>query len=145
MAAPEPLGIFSGWGAFDDREGRKCYAIGQPFNLPDRLEPLAFASVSYWPGRGAGPQLHVRLSREKRAGSAVILRIGSRIFQLRGAGTDAWAANAAADRQIAEAMRTGLEMAVETRSTRGSRIRERYQLRGAASAIDAAAIACRPR
>ena len=39
-------------------------------------------------------------------------------------------------------MRTGIEMSVETRSTRGALVRDQYRLRGAATAMDAAAIAC---
>ena len=43
------------------------------------------------------------------------------------------------------AMRTGIEMIVETRSARGALMRDHYRLRGAATAMDAAAIACRRR
>ena len=39
-------------------------------------------------------------------------------------------------------MRTGLALVVETRSTQGLIVRDLYRLRGAATAIDAAAIAC---
>jgi hypothetical protein len=39
-------------------------------------------------------------------------------------------------------MRTGIEMSVETRSASGALVRDSYRLRGAATAIDAAAIAC---
>jgi hypothetical protein len=39
-------------------------------------------------------------------------------------------------------MRSGLEMTVETRNVRGGVMRDSYQLRGAATALDAAAIAC---
>jgi hypothetical protein len=42
-------------------------------------------------------------------------------------------------------MRTGMEMAVETRSTEGLLVRDHYHLRGAATAMDAAAVACVPR
>jgi len=135
-------GIFFGWGAFRDERPERCFAIGMPHNLPDRLKGRAFASFGYWPGRADSGQFHLRLAREKREGSAVILRIGERIFQLRGRGADAWAPDASIDRAIAAAMRTGVEMIVDTRAPNGGRIRERYHLKGAASAIDAAAIAC---
>ncbi len=39
-------------------------------------------------------------------------------------------------------MRTGIDLVVETRTTRGLMVRDRYRLRGAATAMDAAAIAC---
>ena len=83
-----------------------------------------------------------RLSRQKRPGSAVLLRIDDRTFQLAGGGINAWAPNVRADAEIVRAIRTGVSMRVETRSSRGTLVRDFYQLRGAATAIDAAAIAC---
>lgn len=137
-AAPQSLGAFGGWGAF--RDGGRCYAIAQPVQAPQGTQP--FASVGVWPGRGS--QLNIRLSREQRAGSAVLLRVDGRTFQLLGAGRDAWAPDPGADAEIQTAMRTGVDMVVETRATGGLRIRDQYALRGAATAMDAAAIACAP-
>ena len=42
-------------------------------------------------------------------------------------------------------MRTGLEMTVETRSMRGSLVRDRYGRLRRATAIDATAVACAKR
>lgn len=139
MAEPQTLGIFGGWGAF--REGPRCYAIAQPAQVPAGAQ--AFASVGVWPGRGS--QLNIRLSREKRDGSAVLLRVDGRTFQLLGGGRDAWAPDQGADAEIQAAMRAGVEMVVETRATGGLLVRDQYALRGAATAMDAAAIACAPR
>ena len=139
-AQPRPLGIFGSWGAFA-ADGR-CYAITQPFEAPPAQGWQPFAAVGHWPARHAGGQLHVRLSRDKRQGSAVLLRIDGRSFQLLGGGRDAWAADPRADQEIQAAMRTGLDMVVETRSAEGLAVRDHYRLRGAATAMDAAAIAC---
>lgn len=133
------LGTYGLWGAFQ-KPGR-CWAISQPSRIREDAPP-AFASVGAWPARGISGQLHVRLSGEKREGSAVLLRIDGRTFQLRGGGRDAWAPDAAADAAILDAMRTGIVMTVETRSVAGARILDQYRLQGAASAIDAALIAC---
>jgi hypothetical protein len=142
-AQRQSLGIFGMWGAFAG--GGRCYAIAQPFRAPDPEGWRPFASIGDWPARRLRGQLHVRLSREKRPGSAVLLRIDGRSFQLRGGGRDAWAPDARADEEISAAMRTGIDMVVETRSTRGALVRDQYRLRGAATAMDAAALACRPR
>jgi hypothetical protein len=141
VAAPQSLGIFGGWGAFAD--AGRCYAIARPAEAT-AAGGQPFASIGHWPPRHGG-QLHVRLSREKRPGSAVLLRIDGRSFQLSGAGRDAWAADGRADQDIQAAMRTGIEMIVETRAADGAAMRDRYGLRGAATAMDAAAIACIPR
>jgi hypothetical protein len=138
LAQPQSLGIFGSWGAFAG-DGR-CYAIAQPAEAA--AAEGSFASVGHWPARHSGGQLHVRLSRAKRPGSAVLLRIDGRSFQLLGGGRDAWAADARADQEIQATMRTGIDMVVETRSTEGLVVRDHYPLRGAATAMDAAAIAC---
>ena len=133
------LGIFGTWGAF--RDGGRCYAIAEP-EKPDRSGARPFASVSWWPAKGARGQLHFRLAQPKRAGSAVLLRVDDRTFQLRGGGADAWATDAGADSEIVSAMRTGIAMSIQTRSASGAVLHDTYALRGAATAIDAAAIAC---
>jgi hypothetical protein len=140
VAQRQSLGIFQTWGAF--REPGRCYAIAEPYRAPRPEAWRPFASIGYWPGRGVRSQVHFRLSREKRPGSAVLLRIDDLTFQLQGGGNNAWAPDRRADADIVTAMRTGLEMAVETRSSRGAFVRDSYRLRGAATAIDAAAIAC---
>jgi len=142
-AQPQALGIFGMWGAFEG--GGRCYAIAEPFRAPQPEGWRPYVAVGHWPAQRIRGQLHVRLSREKRPASAVLLRIDGRSFQLRGGGRDAWAPDSRADDEILAAMRTGIDMQVETRSTRGLLVRDQYRLRGAATAIDAAALACRAR
>lgn len=139
QAQPQPVGVYGLWGAF--RAPDRCYAITQPVQ-PGARDTRPFASVAYWPGQRVRGQLHLRLSREQRSGSAVLLRIDGRSFQLAGRGWDAWAPDAAADAELVAAMRTGLAMTVESRAVGGRLFRDQYRLRGAATAVDAAALAC---
>jgi hypothetical protein len=141
-AQRQAIGVYSQWGAFAEKEPRRCFAIAKPARSLKPREWKPFASVSYWPGRGVWAQLHFKLSRRKREGSAVLLRIDGRPFQLLAGGADAWAPDASGDAEIVNAMRSGIDMVLETRSDRGVWVRDYYQLRGAATAIDAAALAC---
>jgi hypothetical protein len=141
-AQRRPVGIFTYWGAFEDAKPRKCFAIAKPENLPGAQGRQPYASVGFWPERSVRYQLHFRLSHKRRPESAIFLRIDRQSFQLRAGGDSAWAPNARADAAIVAAMRTGFIMTVEMRTERGILVRDRYPLRGAASAIDAAAIAC---
>ena len=136
----QSLGIFGSWGAF--REDARCYAIARPEGGTRDREGKAFASIGYWPGRGARGQIYFKLSQPKRPASALLLRIDDRTFELSGGGDNAWAPNPEADAEIVAAMRTGLEMTVQTRAPTGSAVRNFYRLRGAATAIDAAAVGC---
>lgn len=139
-AQRQVLGVFSQWGAF--KETDHCFAIAEPERGGRAEGSKPFASIGYWPRRGLAGEVHFRLSRAKRAGSAVLLRVDDRSWQLLAGGRDAWAPDAPADAEIVAAMRRGLFLTIETRSERGQRIRDIYRLRGAATAIDAAAVAC---
>jgi hypothetical protein len=140
QAQPLALGIFGQWGAFQDKD--RCYAISEPAGLRRREGGRPFASVGTWPGRNIRGQVHFRFARPKRPGSAVLLRIDDRTFELIGGGADGWAPDPATDAAIVTAMRTGVDMSVETRADGGGVMRDDYPLRGGATAIDAAAIAC---
>ncbi|MGQ0558751.1 MAG: hypothetical protein ACT4OE_04080 [Sphingosinicella sp.] len=139
IAQPQGLGIYGLWGAF--RSGDSCYAITQPTET-ETPGGGAYVAVAHWPRRRLGSQVSARLSRPKRDGSAVLLRIDGRSFLLNGRGRFAWAPGGQADDEIVAAMRIGLEMSIETRAADGHVIRDLYPLRGAATAMDAAALAC---
>lgn len=70
------------------------------------------------------------------------LTIGSRRFILSGNGVHGWAGDARMDAAIIAAMRAAPSMSVEGRSATGGAIADTYRLRGAATAIDAAALGC---
>jgi len=134
--------VFDGWGAFSDPRPRRCYAIAEPERRGGDAGWRPFAAVSAWPARGVRAQLNIRLREAKQPGAPVILTIDDTRFALVAGGADAWAANAAVDGRIVAAMRQAGGMRVETRAKDGRRLVDRYALRGAATAIDAAALAC---
>ena len=140
LAQKASLGVFGLWGAFAEKD--RCYAISEPQRTARNNPRGAFASIGWWLGRNAKGQVYFRLSQAKRPGSAVLLRIDARTFQLAGGASNAWAPDALADADILATIRTGVEMTIETRSERGLLIRDSYALRGAATAVDAAAIGC---
>lgn len=136
------IGVFERWGAFRDAAPRRCYAIAQPMARRDAAAWPAFASVAAWPGRGIRHQLHLRLSRTRAASARVTLSIGERRFELVAGAADAWSPDTATDAAIVAAMRGGRSMSVETLGADGAPFADTYRLSGAATAIDAAAVAC---
>lgn len=142
MAAREPLGLFTGWGAFRDTKPLRCYAIAEPIDGPAGARWRPFATIGHWPGRKIRAQFHIRLRAAKQLGAPVTLAIDDQHFPLVAGGADAWAPDARADAAIVAAIRGGSRMSVATTAEDGKRITDRYELRGAATAIDAAAIAC---
>lgn len=87
-------------------------------------------------------QVHFRLSRERFAKTQVILGIGVRRFTLLAGSTDAWAPDKRMDAVIIAAIRSGIGMSVRGVAKNGAAFADVYALRGAATAIDAAALGC---
>ncbi|BAV65411.1 hypothetical protein SCLO_1023710 [Sphingobium cloacae] len=140
--ARDSLGIFEGWGAFRDPATPRCYAIAQPANLRSGQAASGFASVGSWPRQKLRGQVHFRLSRMRGDKAPVILSIGDRRFSLVAGQVDAWAPDARGDAAIVAAMRSATSMSVQSTDTRGRAFADTYALRGAATAIDAAALGC---
>ncbi len=144
LAARDSLGVFGGWGAFRDAGVPRCYAIAMPDAVRGTRQYAPFASISHWPQSRINGQLHLRLSRPIARGQPVRLTVGDRRFDLIGGGGDAWAAGPQMDAAIIAAMRSAGAMAVTGRAQDGTAIRDHYPLQGAATAMDAAAVACAP-
>lgn len=134
--ARDSLGVYDGWGAFRDAQPPRCFAIAEPSRRGNR-EWKPFASVAHWPTRRIRGQIHIRLSREKRPEAGVTLSIDGRRFPMTGGRVDAWAPDARIDAAIVAAMRSGRRMSIST-----SGFTDSYALKGAATAIDAAALGC---
>lgn len=147
--AKESLGVFGDWGAFRDAGAGRCYAIAMPIDPSDDMaakrDYQPYATIASWPARSVRNQLHIRLSRKIAPKAAITLRVGNRRFALTGGGGDAWARDKAMDAAIIAAIRSASTMQVSARDARGRRFTDRYRLQGAASAIDAALVACSPR
>jgi hypothetical protein len=146
VPAPAPardtLGVFESWGAFRDPRAGRCYAISRASNLGAGLRWQPFAAIGYWPRKRARGQVNIRLSRELAKDVRAELVLGDKRFALVGGGADVWAKDKQEDAAIVAAIRAGGTMSVHGRSRTGERFSDRYALRGAATAIDAAALGC---
>lgn len=149
VAAKQDLGVFGKWAAFRDPEAPRCYAIAKA-NAPvlesekyRDYEP--YASVGTWPEDGIRNQLHFRLSRQIRDNSRVTLIIGGKSWALRGGGGDAWTRDQSQDAAVLAALRSATRMTVRGTDARGRLFTNRYDLQGAATAMDAAQLGCASR
>lgn len=142
LSAKESLGVFDSWGAFRDEAGPRCYAIAVPRATRGPDSQQAYASIATWPRRDIRGQIHFRLSREARPGSAVTLQIGGERYALIGRGANAWGADRRMDASILAALRSADRMSVRGTDTRGRRFNDSYPLNGVATAMDAATVAC---
>ncbi len=143
VEARDSLGVFGGWGAFRDPATPRCYAIAEPSRMSaGKADWRAFASVGTWPRQRTRGQIHIRLSRQTGPGAKVYLSIGERRFALVSGKADAWAQDARMDAAIVAAMRSSATMSVESTGSGGGAFSDLYELKGAATAMDAAALGC---
>ena len=139
-AARDTIGVYQRWGAFRDAVPDRCYAIARPIGAGNR--DGAFASVATWPARGLRGSVNVHLSRARDYSAGVTLTVGERRFALVANSRDAFAADLPSDRALVAAIRSGRSMSVEAVANGGRPFADVYSLGGAATAIDAAALAC---
>ncbi len=137
--ARDALGVFDSWGAFRDPASGdaplRCYAIAEPDSGAGGR--FRYATVTYWPEARVRGQIHIRLTRAMPAGVAPVLGIDGRRFRLISQRGGAWAADARMDAAIVAAMRSARTMTVS-----GGGNSATWTLRGAATAMDAAALGC---
>ena len=139
------IAVFRDWGAFrvgDAGAPEHCYAAAEPPVGTANAGRGAFASVGSWPARRIRAQLSIHLSHEHREGAPVTLSIGDTAFLLVARGRDVWAKDRRADAAIIAVLRSGSSMSVSSVSPEGTPFADVYRLRGAASAIDSALLAC---
>ena len=139
LPAKERLGAYQSWAAFKDAEIPRCYAIGSP---DESSGTGGYVSVGFWPKRGLSHQLYVRLSRARSDNAGIRLSVGGRRFQLAADGNTGRAKDRAMDLAIIAAMRSAGSLSIQSTGVNGGTITDAYALRGAASAIDAAALGC---
>ena len=135
------LGIFSSWGAFRDANPLHCYAIATPEGRQSGTW-RSFAAIGIWPTQRINGQVHFRLREPRAPGGPIRLIFGDKSFPLVAASVDAWAPNPQGDAAIIAAMRGGNSMRIAWVSADGRDRSDGYLLKGAATAIDAAALGC---
>lgn len=139
-AAPGILSAGGGWAAID--RGRSCEALARSVLIAPKGRTQATAGFAFTPDRRRWGEFHAHLSRVPRAGSSVMLDISGQPFLLVARGDWAWSRGPRQEQAIIAAARNASAMRIEARDGAGRRFVDTYALRGAPTAIDAAASAC---
>ena len=140
--ARDALGLFGSWATFRDGQAPRCYAIAKALPSAKQRDYQPYADVAWWPRQAVRGQVHFRLSRKLQPGAPIVLSIGGQRLNLVGGGGDAWAADKRMDAAVIAAMRSASEMTVSARDADGRGFSNTWQLDGAATAMDAAAVGC---
>jgi hypothetical protein len=143
VAAASParvIGVSGAWAAIDRQSS--CEAVTRSPFRPAGSGAQAVAGFRFTPDRRQWGQFHASLSREPRPGATVMLEVGGQSFLLVARGRDAWSRGTAQDQAIIAASRSAGAFRVSARSASGRRFSDRFEPRGAATAIDQAAARC---
>ena len=140
LASGSVIHAGGGWAAID--RGEVCEALSRSLRIAAKGKVQATAGFAFTPDRRRWGEFHARLSRDARPGSSVILTVGERPFMLVGRGGWAWSRGGMQEQAIMAAVRGSTSMRIDARDSSGRRIRDGYALKGAPTAIDAAAAHC---
>ena len=140
--ARDALGMFGSWASFRDPQTPHCYAIAMAAPSAKQREFQPYADVAWWPRQQVRGQVHFRLSRKVQAGGRIVLSVGDQRIALTGGGGDAWASDKRGDAAVIAAMRSAGSMTVSARDASGQGFSNTWDLSGAATAMDAAAVGC---
>lgn len=140
----EAIGVWQRWGAIRDAgPPRRCFALARPVTSSGGTDARGgFASVAARVDGARRQAVFVRFSVARAPATPITLAIGERRFALRGDARGARAPDTATDRAIVAAMRGGRSMSVSGLAAGGRPFADTYVLDGAATAIDAASLAC---
>jgi hypothetical protein len=139
-AAPRIVYAGGGWAAID--RGTTCEALTRSTRSVAKGQQQAVAGFAFDADRRRWGQFGVQLARLGRPGSSVIVELAGQSFLLDSDGTHAWSMSASQDQALIQALRSGAGMTLIARGSDGRRMTERFDGRGAATAIDSAAARC---
>lgn len=128
-----------------DAGGKKtCFVVAQPrTQKPENVkrDPIHFY-VSNWPADNVTGEISVKMGYPLKPGIPVEIDIGGAKFQLFTKGEGAYVEKTEDEKKVVEAMKAGVTMVVQGRSTRGTLTTDEYSLNGVTDALASSAKAC---
>lgn len=140
------IGSFSGWDAYEhtDKGAKLCYLHAQP----EKKEPAAakrgeiYILVTHKPKEKIRNEVSIYFGYPLKEQAAAQAVIGTATIEMFTHQEAAWAADAATDQKLVEALRKGKTLVVKGESTRGTKTTDTYDLNGFAAALQAIDKAC---
>lgn len=145
-AQRKTIGTFSDWTAFADGSGdsRICYVGSVPKKAEGKYTRRGdtYTLISHRPGERVFGEVSVEAGYTYKPDSEVIVDVDGKKFKLFTKGGNAWASDAAADKEIVAAMKAGRQMIIKGTSSRGTLTTDTYSLSGITAAYNAIDKAC---
>lgn len=147
LEAPRLIGDYGDWSAYTYKENGKnvCYAATTPKRDEGRYTKRGdiYTVVTHRPGEGSFDVFNLVAGYTYKPGSHVTVKIGNKTFKNFITDEDkAWTANDADDKALVAAMLRGERMIVEGESSRGTKTKDTYSLKGFTRAYKAISAKC---
>lgn len=143
---PRLIGTYGDWAAysFTENGNKVCYMASQPKTAVGNYTSRGdiFALITHRPAEKTTDVFSYITGYPYKAGSEVTIEANGRTFKLFTQDDTAWNADAAADRSLAEALRSGSEMIVKGTSTRGTLTTDTFGLSGSSKAYQTISQEC---
>lgn len=145
-ADPQSIGTFGDWQAvtFDESGKKGCYITSRPTKEEGNYSQRGktYVLVTHRPADKTFDVVSVVAGYTYEENGTVTVTIDSTDFELFTHKDTAWAADAALDRKLVEAMKKGARMIVTGTSSRGTDTKDTYSLTGFSKAYQAMSEAC---
>lgn len=121
-----------------------CYMVSQPKQEEGNYKRRGdiYALVTHRPSENTMDVFSYVAGYSYQNGSSVTVSFGGRSFKLFTQGETAWAEDAATDKKIAAAIRSGSNMIVKGTSSRGTPTKDTFSLKGSGAAYKAISKEC---
>jgi hypothetical protein len=140
-SAQDVLGTFAAWTAFSEKTGGKltCYVGARPKKMEGKYTSRdpAYMLVTHRPAEKVRGEVSLEAGFTFKPGSEPVVTVGPKVFRLFSKGSNAWATDAAADKQLVQAMKAGADLVVKATSSRGTATTDTYSLSGFTAAMAA--------
>ena len=144
---PKLLGTYGDWSAyrFTENGNKVCYMASKPKKAEGNYTRRGeiFALITHRPSESTKNVFSYITGYTYKAGSDVSLSIGSKKFSLFTQGETAWATDAKTDNTIAEAVKNGNTMIIRGTSSRGTKTKDTFSLKGSTAAHNKITSACK--
>ena len=139
-AEPRLLRSYGDWDAYIFSEGahKVCYMASRPKKEEGNYTRRGdvYALITHRPGEGTKDVFSYITGYNYKAGSGVTVSVGDKKFVLFTQDSTAWAPDAQSDTAIAKAVRAGSKMIVQGVSSRGTKTKDTFGLKGSSAAYE---------
>lgn len=144
---PVNIGTFGKWEAWEFVEpegGKVCYMMAKPDKDEGDYKKRGdiVALITHRPAEGTKNVFSYMSGYSYKKGADVNLSIDGKKFTLFTQNDMAWAADAGADRDIADAVQKGSTMVVKGESGKGTKTKDTFSLKGSTKAYETITKAC---